>query len=89
MKEGRQHFGVVCIKDDVYVFGGRDNFYGYLIRSIEKYSHVTKTWKRVADMYDDRDSFCTCSFMGNVIVMAGMIDRFCNWFLHRVQYKKL
>ena len=75
MKEGRHDSQVVCIKNEIYVFGGCLGGFGeYPIMSIEKYSSTTKTWDIISHMYDDRHWFSACSFMGNVFVVAGIID---------------
>ena len=72
MLEGRQYAEVVCVGDQVYVFGGIEDLYGDSIMSVEKYS--SGTWKSVSVMYEDRRHFCACSFMGNVFVFAGILD---------------
>ena len=57
--------GTVCIKGEIYVFGG----IGYdsnIVTSIEKYSPVTNAWKHVADMLDNHDLFSACSFMDSI-----------------------
>ena len=70
MTEGRKKFEAICIKGEVYVFGGLD-YYGCCIMSIEKYSPSTKAWNTIADMYDDRKLFSACSFMDNVYIIGG------------------
>ena len=62
----------MCIKNEVYVFGGVDYEYDS-ITSVEKYSPHTNTWEIISDMYDDRKYFCACSFMNNVYVIGGII----------------
>ena len=36
---------------------------------VEKHSPLTKTWIEVADMFDNRQSFCACAFMDNIYIM--------------------
>ena len=73
LKEGRQLHEVVCIKDEIFVFGGKDINLN-CITSIEKYSNFTKTWEIVGHMPDVRFNFCACSFMGNAYVLGGFIQ---------------
>ena len=61
------YFGAVCIKGEVFVFGGIAGE----TQTIEKYSSDTNTWEYVADMIDDRVRFSICSFMNNVYIMSG------------------
>ena len=70
MKKKRKCSKAVCVKGDVYLFGGDDSF--TLIMSVEKYSYSSNTWNIVADMYDDRDSFCACAFMDNIFIIGGI-----------------
>ena len=70
MNKTRCRFGAVCIKGEVYVFGGYDKNYKTL-RSVEKYSPATNTWEHVAHMMDDRKFFSYCSFMDDVYIMGG------------------
>ena len=70
MNDARRCFGAVCIKGEVYVFGGNDN--NRVIRSVEKYSLDTNTWEYVAYMMDDREHFSACSFMDNVYILDGL-----------------
>ena len=72
MKNARCCPKVVCLKCEVYVFGGDDRT---LIRSVEKYSPATKTWNKVTGMYDDREHFCACAFMGKVYVVGGRYSK--------------
>merc|ERR1712240_1002991 len=46
LEEGRKWSEVVCIKGEIFAFGGLGN-YSKHIMSIEKYSSDTKTWKVV------------------------------------------
>ena len=70
MIKERQWAKSVCLKGDVYVFGGDDNRQSP-IASVEKYSHSTKSWSKVADMFDDRTFFCVCAFMGKIFIIGG------------------
>ena len=69
MRKGRKLFEIVCIKGEVYVFGGLDNNENCEM-SIEKYSPATNAWNKVGYMYDLK-YFCGCAFMGNVYVIGG------------------
>ena len=60
----------VCVKGEVYVFGGVDTK-TTLVTSVEKYSPSAKTWNKVADMCDDRFGFCACAFMNKIFVVGG------------------
>ena len=60
----------VCLKGEVYVFGGYDDNVD-LQTSIERYSIITNTWTKVADIYDGRQQFCVCAFMDKIIMFAG------------------
>ena len=70
MNMWRFDFKIVCLKAEVYVFGGDDSRRNS-ITSVDKYSPVTKTWNNVTDMYDDRAHFCTCAFMGSIYLVGG------------------
>ena len=70
LKEGRQWSKLVCIKDEIFVFGGKDDNFD-CIMSIEKYSSDTKTWKVVGYMTTQCVDFCASSFMGNAYVFGG------------------
>ena len=70
MNKTRCRFGAVCIKGEVYVFGGYDKNYK-TVRSVDKYSPATNTWEHVADMMDFRRFFSACSFMDYVDIMGG------------------
>ena len=71
MKERRQYLKTVCIKNELYVFGGV-TYGGNTVLSVEKYSIATNTWRIIAKMYDDRKHFCLSSFMNNVYVIGGI-----------------
>ena len=68
--EKRSSYKSVCLNAEVYVFGGLDDD-KECVMSVEKYSFSTKTWSKVADMYDARDCFCACAFMDKVFVIGG------------------
>ena len=70
MKKARCVFEAFCIKGEFYVFGGFDSS-KIQIKSVEKYSPATNTWKYVNNMMDDRVFFSACSFMDNVFVIGG------------------
>ena len=70
MTEERTRLGAVCLKGEIYVFGGLDNK-GKSIMYVEKYSSSTNSWNRVADVYDDRGYFCACAFMDKIFVISG------------------
>ena len=67
---GRTCSKAICLKGEVYVFGG----YGEdkkLDMSVERYSILTKTWKKVGHMYDNRDGYCFCAFMDSFFIFGG------------------
>ena len=68
--EGRRFSKVLCVKEDVYVFGGSD---GDLkcVNSVEKYSLLSNKWEYVTGMHDDREQFSACSFMDKVYLFGG------------------
>ena len=68
VQEERRNPKAVCLKGEVYVFGGRD---GGFASFVEKYSPSAKTWKKVADMHDDRVDFCACAFMDKIVLFGG------------------
>ena len=70
MKAERTSFEAVCLKGEVYVFGGHDNCKRLLI-SVEKYSPSTNNWNKVTDMFDQRMFFCTCAFIDKIYVFGG------------------
>ena len=73
MTNKRESSKAVYLKGEVYVLGGHDRN-GNWINSVEKYSASTNTWKKVADMYDDRIDYCICAFMDKIFVIAGIIS---------------
>ena len=74
MKAGRDFSDVVYVKGDLFVFGGCD-INSRRVMSVEKYSLTSKTWSKVAEMYDSRIVFCVCSFMDKIFVIGGDKDR--------------
>ena len=67
----RRYFAnTVCLKGEIYVFGGRDGNNKF-IKSVQKYSLSTRKWTKVADMYDNRVSDCLCAFMDKIFVFGG------------------
>ena len=77
MREGRHEFDAVCIQGDVYVFGGK-GIHHDCITSVEKYSHSTKSWEKVLDMYDSRRCYNACSFMDDVYITGGRLRGYTN-----------
>ena len=69
MKTERFSAKIVYLKGDIYVFGGYINL--DWIKSIEKYSFLSKTWSQVAEMCDDREYFSACAFMDKIFVTGG------------------
>ena len=71
MIKDRQCSKAVCLKDEVYIFGGWDDTSSIpkWIRSIKKYFSSSNTWSRVAVMYDDRLNFC--AFMDKIFIIGG------------------
>ena len=80
MEEPRQSHKAVCLKGEVYVFGGRDVNYSKcfddvkIVLSIEKYSSSTNSWIKVADMYDERKNYCACAFIDKIFIVGGVIE---------------
>ena len=70
MNQCRNMFKAVCLKGEVYVFGGQNNAYN-LVKSVEKYSPSTNTWKSVSVMVDERKNFCACAIMDKIFVLGG------------------
>ena len=68
----RKNSEAVCLKGEVYVFGGRD--YGMDVMSVAKYSPVTNKWTVVAKMFDKRQFFCVCPFMDNIYIYGGKFE---------------
>ena len=70
LKNNQQCSSIVCIKGEVYVFGGDDANYDR-VWPIEKYSPGTGAWENAGDFYDDRTGFGACSLMGNIYIVGG------------------
>ena len=62
---------IVCIKGEIYVFGGSNGFYPVL--PVEKYSPDTNTWDVITKIYDGRKNFCGCSFIDSIFVLGGLL----------------
>ena len=73
MTTQRHNSTAVFLKGEVYILGGYDSRYDW-IRSVDKYSTVSKTWSKVTDMYDERDCFRVCAFMDKIYVVGGHIQ---------------
>ena len=70
MKNERRSFEAVCLKGEVYVFGGIDNCENSL-KSVEKYSPIFNEWSVVNNKFDKRQRFCACAFMDGIYVFGG------------------
>ena len=70
MIEKRKFPEAVCVKGEVYVFGGIDDEYR-CINSVEKYSPSTNSWKVITKIYDYLKNFCVCAFMDKIFVIGG------------------
>ena len=73
MLQGNFCSKAVCLKGEVYVFGGLDENVK-CIRSLERYSRLANTWNKVADMSDERINYCVCAFMDKIFVFGGYYD---------------
>jgi len=81
MKEARCLFAAVCIKGEIYVFGGI--YYNKIIKDgvkiikpVVKHFPDSNTWKHVNYMVDDRQGFTACSFINNVYISGGRMSEF-------------
>ena len=74
MKKGRKYTNAVCVRDEVYVFGGQ-GLRWQPVMSVEKYSASTGAWETVSDMHDNRRLHCACSFMSCVFIVGGVLDQ--------------
>ena len=74
MKVERIYFEAVSLKGEVYAFGGHKKGRG-VIKSVEKYSPSFNTWKKVADMFDKREYFCTCAFMDKIFILGAFYEK--------------
>ena len=87
MINNRQDFKAVCLKGEVYIFGGRYRGSDSKL-TVDKYSPATNKWVKVADMYDEhkahicmvmydvRLEFCACAFMDNIFIIGGFNRRY-------------
>ena len=66
MERYRRFDKAVCLKAEVYFFGGYAQN-----GKIEKYSLLYDCWSNVADMYDGREYYCICSFMNKIYIFGG------------------
>ena len=66
----REFFEAVCLKGEVYIFGGRNNA-GNLVKSVERYSPSTNEWTEVSNMFDERRNFCGCAFINKIFIFGG------------------
>ena len=74
MEKERKDFKAVCLKGEVYAFGGRNklsNSPESFVTVVEKYSPSTNKWSKVADMFDNRKRFCACAFMDKIFIVGG------------------
>ena len=69
IKKRRHDAQAVCLKGDVYVFGGYDENDNDVM-TIEKYSVLDDRWCIVAYMYDNRRGYCICSFMDKIYILS-------------------
>ena len=70
MSTNRKCLKAICLKGEVYVFGGRNNT-SKLVRTVEKYSPSTNKWKKIAQMFDNRQNVCACAFMDKIFMFGG------------------
>ena len=70
MKRPRRFAKAVCVKRNVFVFGGYDTNDNW-ITTVAKYSQLDNCWSNVTDIHDDRINYCICSFMDNIYVIGG------------------
>ena len=62
MNEERSLFKAICIKGEIYVFGGITNA-TYYVNNVEKCTLFTNTWTTLTNIFDKRLNFCGCSFI--------------------------
>ena len=72
--EERRKPKVVVLDREIYVFDGFDG----TAESIEKYNSTLNCWRTVADMYDDRDSFCVSVLDNSNMLIIGGVDVMMN-----------
>ena len=70
MLKKRYCFKVVFFKGEAYGFGGLDPKQKPL-KSVKKYSPISKTWNYVCDLPDERQDFCACSFIDKIFLFGG------------------
>ena len=70
-KNFRSSAKLVCLKGEVYFFGGHDSNKEWSM-SVDKYSIHTNTWSKVTDMFDGRFGFSVCAFMHKIYILGGM-----------------
>ena len=76
MLQGHFCSKAVCVKSDVYVFGGRnENF--KCITSVERYSRLANTWNKVGEMPDERVNYCVCAFTDKIFILGGFCGSVC------------
>ena len=78
MNKGRFFSQAVFVKGEIFVFGGYHKYTCFvnsiplnMIKSVEKYSPVTKTWSTVASMRDDHKNYSACAFMDSIYIIGG------------------
>ena len=74
MKSKRMSSKAVCIRGEVYVYGGYDENIK-AVEAIEKYSLTTNSWKKVGEIYDDRNQFCCCALTTRMFIIGGILQR--------------
>ena len=73
----RKYSEAVCLKGDIYVFGGCNNACN-VVKSVEKYSPCSNEWTVVTNMFDNRRYFCAREFMDKIYVFGG-------WYLQNFE----
>ena len=73
MNRNFAHFKGVCLKGEVYIFSGSTGevYPDTFMALFEKYSPVTNSWSKVADMCDDREDYCVCAMANKIYVVGG------------------
>ena len=74
MKNCRHSAKAVCLKRNVFVFGGINSSNNNLITSVEKYSLSDGSWSNVSHLYG-RSNYCICSFMDKIYLFGGCSNR--------------
>ena len=70
MPVARKSHEVVCIKGEIYVFGGKSQWESW-DNDVVKFSPVTDTWEKAGVMRDGRKWFCVCAFMDKIFMFGG------------------